>query len=85
MAKADQRADATPFIEFMLRALRDAIREAVPIDQVSNHVTDQVAPLLTRSLLRNSDDEAKQSVIACRVKPIVSSNRLLTQNFDYPP
>ena len=33
MAEADQRADATPFIEFMLSALRDAIREAVPIDQ----------------------------------------------------
>ena len=78
MAEAYQRADATPFIEFMLSALRDAIREAVPIDQASNHVTDQVAPLLTRSLLRNSDDEAKQSVIACGVKPIVSSNKLLT-------
>ena len=77
MAEAYQRADATPFIEFMLSALRDAIREAVPIDQASNHVTDQVA-LLTRSLLRNSDDEAKQSVIACGVKPIVSSNKLLT-------
>ena len=77
MAEAYQRADATPFIEFMLSALRDAIREAVPIDQASNHVTDQVA-LLTRSLLRNSDDEAKQSVIAFGVKPIVSSNKLLT-------
>jgi|GEM_PF-6122041 len=48
MAEADQRADATLFIEFMLSVLRDAIREAVPIDQASNHVTDQVA-LLTRA------------------------------------
>lgn len=46
LAEADQRADATPFIEFMLRALRDAIREAVATDQVSDHVTDQVAALM---------------------------------------
>lgn len=59
----------------MLSALRDAIREAVPIDQV--------APLLTRSSLKNSDNEAKQSVIAYGVKPIVSSNKLFTQNVEF--
>lgn len=46
LAEADQRADATLFIEFMLSTLRDAIRETVPTDQVSDHVTDQVALLI---------------------------------------
>ncbi len=46
LAVADQRADATPFIEFMLRALCDAIREAVATDQVIDQVSDQVAALI---------------------------------------
>lgn len=46
LADADQRADATPFIEFMLSALRDAIREAIATDQVSDQVTDQVGALI---------------------------------------
>jgi len=46
LAEADHRADATPFVEFILQALRDAIREAVLTDQVSDQVTDQVARLV---------------------------------------
>lgn len=46
LAEADQQADATPFIEFMLSALRDAISEAVATDQVGDQVTDQVAALV---------------------------------------
>ena len=58
LAEADQQADATAFIAFMLGALNDALREAVlpaepddqaasrPTDQVSDQVTDQVAALL---------------------------------------
>jgi len=46
LAEADERADATPFVEFMLQALRDAIREAVATDQVGDQATDQVALLL---------------------------------------
>ncbi|MBN1833482.1 MAG: Fic family protein [Deltaproteobacteria bacterium] len=46
LAESDQRADATPFIEFMLSALRDAIREAVVTDQVGDQVNDQVAALI---------------------------------------
>ena len=34
LAVADQQADATPFIVFMLSALLDALSEAVVIDQV---------------------------------------------------
>ncbi len=46
LAEADERADATPFIEFMLSAVRDTLREAVSTDQVAGHVTDQVALLI---------------------------------------
>ncbi len=46
LAVSDQQADATPFIEFMLSALRDAIREAVATDQVGDQVTDQVGALI---------------------------------------
>jgi hypothetical protein len=38
LAEADQRGDATPFIEFLLSALRDSIRAAVVTDQVSDQV-----------------------------------------------
>lgn len=43
LAEADQSADATAFVEFMLKALLDALHEAVATDQVSDHVTVQVA------------------------------------------
>jgi Fic family protein len=50
LAIADSQADATPFIEFILGALREALQEAVSTDQagdqVSDHVTDQVAALI---------------------------------------
>ncbi len=46
LAEADQSADGTPFIEFMLGALCDAIRDALSIDQVSDQVSDQVAVMI---------------------------------------
>lgn len=46
LAVADEQANVTPFIEFMLSALRDTIREAVVTDQVGDQVTDQVAALI---------------------------------------
>lgn len=46
LAEADQRAEATPFVEFMLLALRDAISEAVSTDQVGDQVSDQVALMM---------------------------------------
>lgn len=46
LAVADQQADATPFIVFMLSAPLDALREAVVTDQVGDQVTDQVAVLI---------------------------------------
>ncbi|MER0561910.1 Fic family protein [Pseudomonas aeruginosa] len=46
LAAADQVAEATPFVEFMLAALRQALLEASQVDQVNDQVTDQVARLL---------------------------------------
>lgn len=46
LAEADQRAEATPFIEFMLQALSSAIDEAVDSGQVTDQVTDQVKRLI---------------------------------------
>jgi Fic family protein len=46
LVHADSRADATSFIEFTLRALRDAIEEIVATDQVSDQVSDQVRRML---------------------------------------
>jgi len=46
LADADKRADVTLFIEFMLKALHDAIIEAVTTDQVGDYVSDQVARIL---------------------------------------
>ena len=46
LSTADQAAEATPFVEFMLAALRQALVEAGQSDQVTDQVTDQVARLL---------------------------------------
>jgi Fic family protein len=42
LAIADEQADSTPFILFMLSALRDALSEALATGQTSDQVTDQV-------------------------------------------
>ena len=46
LALADSQADATPFVEFMLGALSDAVGEAVATDHVGDPATDQVAALI---------------------------------------
>lgn len=47
LAGADQRADATSFIEFMLAAILRALRELpMGTDQENDHLTDQVRRLL---------------------------------------
>jgi DNA-binding HxlR family transcriptional regulator len=46
LAEADKRAEATPFVEFMLQALLDAIQQAIATDQVSDQVTDQVVRII---------------------------------------
>jgi Fic family protein len=46
LAEADNLAEATPFVEFILQALLDASREAVSTDQVADQVTDQVVRII---------------------------------------
>ena len=47
LARADEQADATGFVEFMLAAMLQATRElAVATDHVGDYVTDQVKRLL---------------------------------------
>ncbi|WP_437884459.1 Fic family protein [Pseudomonas sp. LRF_L74] len=46
LAISDKAAEATPFVEFMLATLRQALLEGVVGDQVSDQVSDQVARLL---------------------------------------
>lgn len=46
LGKADKEADSTVFVEFMLTALRDALKEIPPTDQDSDQETDQVKKLL---------------------------------------
>ena len=46
LAQADGQADATPFLEFSLGALREAIEEIAATDQATAQVTDQVRHLL---------------------------------------
>jgi Fic family protein len=46
LVRADSLADATPFIEFMLAALLEAIEEVAATDQASDQVSDQVRRML---------------------------------------
>jgi Fic family protein len=45
LTEADKKGDVTPFIEFMLRVMLEAVQGAVT-DQASDYVTDQVSRLL---------------------------------------
>lgn len=46
LSAADQSAESTPFVEFMLQALSVALKEAARSERASDQVTDQVAKLL---------------------------------------
>jgi hypothetical protein len=46
LSAADQLAESTPFVEFMLQALSLALKEATQSEPVTDQVTDQVARLL---------------------------------------
>jgi len=48
LAASDRAGQSTPFLVFLLTALRDAMLELTPTDQVSDQVSDQVAALLKR-------------------------------------
>jgi len=46
LRKCDQTANSTSFVEFLLNAILEALRENIFTDQVGDQVTDQVAKLL---------------------------------------
>lgn len=46
LGEADDQAEATPFIEFMLNILHDALVQALQTDLVTDPVTDQVKRLI---------------------------------------
>ncbi|AZC30467.1 Fic family protein [Pseudomonas chlororaphis] len=46
LSAADQQTEATPFVEFMLQALQQALLDSRQSDQVTDQVSDQVARLL---------------------------------------
>ncbi len=53
LAESDRQADATPFIEFMLQALHEAMREATETDQVTDQVVNLMAALAQNELGSN--------------------------------
>lgn len=46
LGAADRQAEATPFVEFMLSTIHDALEALPPSDQVRDQVSDQVKSLL---------------------------------------
>lgn len=76
LAAADKAADSTGFIEFMLRIIRDALRELIQTEQVREQVTEQVERLLMA--LGNETLSAKELLDRLRLKhrPTFSNNYL---------
>ncbi len=72
LAEADKRAEATPFIEFILQALLDAIQESVPTDQVS----DQVACLLRALVVGEMGSSALMTALDLSHRPTFRKNYL---------
>lgn len=77
LGEADQKADAAPFVEFMLTAIRDALDVLPASDQVTDQVTDQV-----KSLIRclSSTEEVTAAELMARMelkhKPTFRTNYL---------
>jgi Fic family protein len=53
LAASDHSADSTTFVDFMLKAIKEALDEVVTTDQVSDQVNDQVKRVL--QVLRNGE------------------------------
>ncbi len=76
LAMADQQASATPFIEFMLNALYDAVREAVSIDQVADQVTDQVSAIIQAIGTEELGASELMQILGLSHRPTFRSNYL---------
>lgn len=78
LAAADQHGQATPFIEFLLSALLQALREVPATDQVPDQVSDQVTALL-KCLGRRT-----MSALSCMKKLGLSHRPTFRQNYLQP-
>jgi Fic family protein len=72
LAEADKRADATPFVEFMLQALLNAIQQATATDQV----TDQVARIIEALATGELGSAALMKALDLTHKPTFRENYL---------
>jgi hypothetical protein len=71
-AEADKRADAAPFVEFMLQALHNAIQQTIATDQVSGQVA-RIIKALTADELGSA---ALMKVLDLTHKPTFRKNYL---------
>ena len=71
LGNADKQAEATPFIEFMLSTLNDALDEALQSDQVADQVTDQVKYLLTA--MNNQSPQTATELMGLLKEPLINS------------
>jgi len=76
LAVADKAANSTAFVEFMLRAIRDALSELLRTEQVREQVTEQVERLLTA--LGSETLSAKELLerLGLKHRPTFSNNYL---------
>ena len=72
---ADQQGNASPFIEFMLAALQDAV-EALHSDQASDQVSDQVHRLLEALLQGDKSAAELMATLSLRHAPTFRKNYL---------
>lgn len=73
---SDRDADATHFIEFMLKALNDALCVAVATDQVSDQVTDQVAAVIEAIGIGEIDSNTLMKTLGLSHRPTFRKNYL---------
>lgn len=77
LAQSDKAADAAAFVGFMLSALLQAMQEVVGTDQVSEHVSEQVARLLGVFTNQQAlDAAALMERLGLRHRPTFSKNYL---------
>ena len=76
LGKADKEADSTVFAEFMLTALRDALKEISATDPVGDPVTDPVAKLLAVLADKELSISELMQLLNLKHKPTFRNNYL---------
>lgn len=77
LGESDQLADSSPFVDFMLAAIRDTLAAAPSTDQVGDQVGDQVKSLL-KAFGRDAELSAEELLrrLDLRCKPTFRKNHL---------